>query len=112
MCGDGMHDPINDEFGDPKQYDGQERGEYPRHQPKNHNRGARVPHDLEHSWDVAERGDALLPPRPQTFPFRHASILPFLLVHSGKTDEVVRIPKNWASALVSIYLHERCPNRI
>jgi len=34
------------------------------------------------------------------------------MVHSGKTDEVARMPGNWASALVSIYSHERCPNRI
>jgi hypothetical protein len=66
-----MHDSINNQFGNPKKYNGEKGSEKARNQTENYNCGARVPYDLENSRDVAKRRDALLPSGPVTFPLGH-----------------------------------------
>jgi hypothetical protein len=52
---DGIIDAINYQLRNPEKPNRHEGCEYPRDQSKDHDAGARVPYDLEHGWDIAER---------------------------------------------------------
>jgi hypothetical protein len=55
MGSEGMHDGVNDEFGNPQKNQRQQRGEESNHQTENHNPRSGLPHDLENRRRIPER---------------------------------------------------------
>ena len=111
---DGVDDAINDQLGDPQKPNRQERCKYAREQSKHDNPGAGVPHDLQDGWNIAERGDALLPSSPEVLSFRHAWFLPSLSGFCCRTDEA---PKRVSRSMTVQPLrmqrpHTRCRNLV